>query len=115
MEDAMTNYLPAIDIMMCHLGISFEQTCEQLGLSPQEQQTLDQLQKTEADPVQLMPWTDGPKRPASQSSKKRRPKAPFFGDDQGRATRRRCSQTTAPNSRKPGSHISSRASARWAP
>ena len=45
MEDAMTNYLPAIDIMMCHLGISFEQACEQLGLSPQEQQTLDQLQK----------------------------------------------------------------------
>lgn len=45
MEDAMTNYLPAIDIMMCHLGISFEQACEQLGLSPQEQQTLDLLQK----------------------------------------------------------------------
>ena len=45
MEDAMTNYLPAIDIMMCHLGISFEQACEQLGLSPQEQQTLDPLQK----------------------------------------------------------------------
>ncbi|MFQ2319185.1 hypothetical protein ACK32N_18660 [Aeromonas caviae] len=45
MEDTMTNYLPAIDIMMCHLGISFEQACEQLGLSPQEQQTLDQLQK----------------------------------------------------------------------
>ena len=37
MEDAMTNYLPAIDIMMCHLGINFEQACEQLGLSPQEQ------------------------------------------------------------------------------
>jgi hypothetical protein len=27
-------------IMMCHLGISFEQACKQLGLSPQEQQTL---------------------------------------------------------------------------
>ncbi|TNJ08781.1 hypothetical protein CF113_20995, partial [Aeromonas veronii] len=25
MEEAMKNYLPAIDIMMCHLGISFEQ------------------------------------------------------------------------------------------
>ncbi|MGN5039335.1 hypothetical protein ACTG2V_15635 [Aeromonas sp. 74A] len=24
----MKNYLPAIDIMMCHLGISFEQACE---------------------------------------------------------------------------------------
>ena len=45
MEDAMTNYLPAIDIMMCLLGISFEQACEQLGLSQQEQQSLILLQK----------------------------------------------------------------------
>ncbi|QTL96121.1 hypothetical protein AjGTCBM29_04053 [Aeromonas jandaei] len=30
---------------MCHPGISFEQVCEQLGLSPQEQQTLNQLQE----------------------------------------------------------------------
>ncbi|MDM5078292.1 hypothetical protein OB931_18225 [Aeromonas media] len=45
MEDTMTNYLPAIDIMMCHLGISFEQACEQLGLSQQEQQSLILLQK----------------------------------------------------------------------
>ncbi len=31
---------------MCHMpGISFEQACKQLGLSPQEQQTLDLLQK----------------------------------------------------------------------
>ena len=45
MEDAMTNYLPAIDIMMCHLGISFEQACEQLGLSQQEQQSRILLQK----------------------------------------------------------------------
>ncbi|TNH68190.1 hypothetical protein CF141_19870 [Aeromonas hydrophila] len=29
--------------MMCHLGISFEQACEQLGLSPVEQQTLSLL------------------------------------------------------------------------
>ncbi len=48
MEEAMKNYLPAIDIMMCHLGISFEQACEQLGLSPVEQQTLGLLQ--EQDP-----------------------------------------------------------------
>lgn len=48
MEDAMKNYLPAIDIMMCHLGISFEQACEQLGLSPVEQQALSLLQ--EQDP-----------------------------------------------------------------
>ena len=41
----MTNYLPAIDIMMCHLEISFEQACEQLGLSPQERQALEQLQQ----------------------------------------------------------------------
>ncbi len=45
MEEAMKNYLPAIDIMMCHLGISFEQACEQLGLNPLEQQTLSQLQE----------------------------------------------------------------------
>ncbi|WP_421238314.1 hypothetical protein, partial [Aeromonas jandaei] len=37
--------LPLLDITMCHLGISFEQTCEQLGLSPLEQQTLSQLQE----------------------------------------------------------------------
>lgn len=48
MEDTMKNYLPAIDIMMCHLGISFEQACEQLGLSQVEQQTLSLLQ--EQDP-----------------------------------------------------------------
>ncbi|MGX5832772.1 hypothetical protein ACW5XW_05090 [Aeromonas piscicola] len=47
MEEAMKNYLPAIDIMMCHLGISFEQACEQLGLSPVEQQTLSLLQEQE--------------------------------------------------------------------
>ncbi|RQM69443.1 hypothetical protein EHZ82_10775 [Aeromonas hydrophila] len=34
--------------MMCHLGISFEQACEQLSLSPVEQQTLSLLQ--EQDP-----------------------------------------------------------------
>ena len=30
---------------MCHPGIRFEQACEQLGLSQQEQQALDQLQQ----------------------------------------------------------------------
>ncbi|QNF21873.1 hypothetical protein FT688_08460 [Aeromonas hydrophila] len=34
--------------MMCHLGISFEQACEQLGLNQVEQQTLSLLQ--EQDP-----------------------------------------------------------------
>ncbi|MFG0834008.1 hypothetical protein ACEUC3_16400 [Aeromonas bivalvium] len=43
----MKNYLPAIDIMMCHLGISFEQACEQLGLSLSEQQTLSAIQRQE--------------------------------------------------------------------
>ncbi|HHQ4456989.1 TPA: hypothetical protein ACSPZI_003374 [Aeromonas hydrophila] len=37
-----------MDIMMCHLGISFEQACEQLGLNQVEQQTLSLLQ--EQDP-----------------------------------------------------------------
>ncbi|WP_167386693.1 hypothetical protein [Aeromonas cavernicola] len=43
----MKNYLPAIDIMMCHLGINFEQACEQLGLNPLEQETLSKLQEQE--------------------------------------------------------------------
>ncbi|TNI00161.1 hypothetical protein CF104_14140 [Aeromonas jandaei] len=33
---------------MCHLGISFEQTCERLGLSQQEQQALDKLQQQQS-------------------------------------------------------------------
>ncbi|MGL4250013.1 MAG: hypothetical protein ACRCR1_05055 [Aeromonas sp.] len=45
MEESMKNYLPAIDIMMCHLGISFEQACEELELSPLERQTLSLLQE----------------------------------------------------------------------
>ncbi|MBV7414349.1 MULTISPECIES: hypothetical protein [Aeromonas] len=49
MEQTMTNYLPAIDIMMCHLGISFEQACEQLGLSPLEQQNLSLLQEQQPE------------------------------------------------------------------
>ncbi len=35
--------------MVCHLGISFEQACEQLGLSPVEQQTLSLLQEQEQE------------------------------------------------------------------
>ncbi|WP_282098695.1 hypothetical protein [Aeromonas hydrophila] len=38
-----------MDIMVCHLGISFEQACEQLGLSPVEQQTLSLLQEQEQE------------------------------------------------------------------
>ncbi|MFM5522111.1 hypothetical protein [Aeromonas jandaei] len=34
--------------MICHPGISFEQACEQLGLSQQEQQALDQLQQQQS-------------------------------------------------------------------
>ncbi|MDD9225854.1 hypothetical protein ACSZOL_11485 [Aeromonas hydrophila] len=37
-----------MDIMVCHLGISVEQACEQLGLSQVGQQTLNLLQ--EQDP-----------------------------------------------------------------
>ncbi|WP_088870336.1 hypothetical protein [Aeromonas veronii] len=41
--------------MMCHPGISFEQACEQLGLSQQEQQAQDQLQQqqSQAKPTSL--------------------------------------------------------------
>ncbi|WOE68710.1 hypothetical protein RY972_01455 [Aeromonas allosaccharophila] len=37
-----------MDIMMRHPGIGFEQACEQLGLSQQEQQALDQLQQQQS-------------------------------------------------------------------
>ncbi len=47
MDEKMKNYLPAIDIMMCHLGISFEQACEELGLSFSDQQALIELQQQE--------------------------------------------------------------------
>ncbi|MDO2949760.1 hypothetical protein [Aeromonas simiae] len=47
MDEKMKNYLPAIDIMMCHLGISFEQACEELGLSCSDQQALIELQQQE--------------------------------------------------------------------
>ncbi len=34
---------------MCHLRISFEQACEQLGLSPLEQQNLSLLQEQQPE------------------------------------------------------------------
>ncbi|ALP41299.1 hypothetical protein [Aeromonas schubertii] len=48
MDEMMKNYLPAIDIMMCHLGLSFEQACDELGLTLLEQQTLIALQRQES-------------------------------------------------------------------
>ncbi|ENY71134.1 hypothetical protein [Aeromonas diversa] len=47
MDEMMKNYLPAIDIMMCHLGFSFEQACDELGLTPHEQQALIAMQQRE--------------------------------------------------------------------
>lgn len=44
MDETMKNYLPAIDIMMCHLGISFDQACDELGLSRYEREYLADLQ-----------------------------------------------------------------------
>jgi len=32
----MSNYLAAIDILMCHLGKSFEEACEEVGINPHE-------------------------------------------------------------------------------
>lgn len=49
MEATMQNYLPALDLMMCHLGISFEQACEMLGLNAHEQKQLSLLQQSQMD------------------------------------------------------------------
>ncbi|GAA4495050.1 hypothetical protein [Pseudaeromonas paramecii] len=44
MEHGIYSYLPAIEIMMCHLGMSFDEACEEMGLSQAERQSLTQLQ-----------------------------------------------------------------------
>ncbi len=32
----MHAYLPAIDVLMCHCGVSFEEACEQLGVRAED-------------------------------------------------------------------------------
>ncbi len=44
MEYGIYNYLPAIEIMMCHLGMSFDEACEEMGLTQHERLSLIQLQ-----------------------------------------------------------------------
>jgi len=45
MEHGIYSYLPAIEIMMCHLGMSFDEACEEMGLSQDERLNLLQLQQ----------------------------------------------------------------------
>ncbi|MCE0556522.1 MULTISPECIES: hypothetical protein [Motilimonas] len=41
----MHAYLPAIDVLMCHCGISFEEACEQLGVNMAELTESDSREK----------------------------------------------------------------------
>lgn len=45
MEHGIYSYLPAIEIMMCHLGMSFDEACEEMGLTQDERLSLTQLQQ----------------------------------------------------------------------
>lgn len=45
MDMGLTDYLPAIEILMCHLGKSFSEACNELGLSQAQQHSLARLQE----------------------------------------------------------------------
>lgn len=42
METTLHNFLPAIELLMCHLGKSFDEACDELGLSTEEKELLVQ-------------------------------------------------------------------------
>jgi len=44
MDESLNRYLPAIDMLMCHLGHSFDEACLALGLEPRECRRLQQGQ-----------------------------------------------------------------------
>lgn len=44
MDQQLANYLPAIEHIMCQWGKSFDEACNELGLSPDEWYALDRLQ-----------------------------------------------------------------------
>lgn len=45
MDMGLTDYLPAIEILMCHLGKSFAEACDELGLTQEQQRSLARLQE----------------------------------------------------------------------
>ncbi len=45
MDMGLTDYLPAIEILMCHLGNSFTEACDELGLTQEQQRSLARLQE----------------------------------------------------------------------
>ncbi|RXJ70378.1 hypothetical protein CS022_23460 [Veronia nyctiphanis] len=51
------NYRVAIDILCCHLGMSFDEACEELGLTGNEQDKnpLSSLSQTQQSLVGLLP------------------------------------------------------------
>lgn len=44
MDNQLASYLPAIELIMCQWGKSFEEACDELGLTPDERHTLETLQ-----------------------------------------------------------------------
>ena len=44
MDQRLATYLPAIELIMCQWGKSFDEACDELGLSPDEWHALDRLQ-----------------------------------------------------------------------
>jgi len=42
MEPTLHNYLPAIELLMCHLGKSFDEACDEVGLTAEEKKQLMQ-------------------------------------------------------------------------
>ncbi len=49
------SYRVAIDILCCHLGMTFDEACEQLGLIDEDSQTNDNTSSTEQALVELLP------------------------------------------------------------
>jgi hypothetical protein len=49
MDTGLSSYLPAIELIMCHLGKSFDEACDELGLNQRERQRLAALQAKAQD------------------------------------------------------------------
>lgn len=47
MDNQLASHLPSIELLMCQLGKSFDEACDELGLTPDERQTLEMLQASE--------------------------------------------------------------------
>ncbi|ATF10002.1 hypothetical protein [Candidatus Enterovibrio altilux] len=49
------NYRVAIDILCCHLGMSFDEACAELGLADAENQKLKQISVMQQSLMSLLP------------------------------------------------------------